>query len=95
MDDEVLPRLAPLVGVVLAGEEEGVLDARALDLDGGVLGVLLDDGEEVAEEPALMLRAAAGCGSVRGSEAMHQGYFRRQRSIGEKTECPVVRVRAQ
>ena len=53
--DEVLARLAPLVGVVLAGEDEGVLDALAVDLDGRVVGVLLDDREQVAEQPALGL----------------------------------------
>ena len=55
VDDELLARLAPLVGVVLAGEEEGVLDALAVDLDGRVVGVLLDDREQVAEQPALGL----------------------------------------
>ena len=56
--DEVLAGLAPLIGVVLAGEEEGVLDALAVDLDGRVVGVLLDDREQVAEQPALGLGEA-------------------------------------
>ena len=53
VDDEVLARLAPLVGVVLAGEDEGVLDLVAVDLQRGLAGVLLDDREQVAEQRAL------------------------------------------
>src|SRR5262249_59641590 len=53
VDDERRARLEALIGVVLAGEEEGVLHARALYGDGGVLGVLLDDREQIAEQPAL------------------------------------------
>ena len=51
VDDELLARAAALVGVVLAGEDERLLDARAVDLDERVLGVLLDDREQVAEQP--------------------------------------------
>ncbi len=40
MHDEVLARLAPLRGVVLAGEHEGVLHALPVDLHRGVGGVL-------------------------------------------------------
>jgi hypothetical protein len=50
VDDEVLARLAPLVGVVLAGEDERVGDARTVDLDDRLLGVLEDDREEVGEQ---------------------------------------------
>jgi hypothetical protein len=39
--------------VVLAGEGERRLDARTVDLDERCLGVLLDDREQVAEQPAL------------------------------------------
>jgi hypothetical protein len=39
--------------VVLAGEHEGALDGLALDLQARVGGVLLDDREEVAEQPPL------------------------------------------
>src|SRR4051794_24103943 len=56
VDDEVLARLAALVGVVLAGEQEGVLDPVAVDDDRRLVGVLLDDREEVAEQAALRLR---------------------------------------
>ena len=55
VDDELLTGLAPLVGVVLAREQEGILDALAVDLDRRVVGVLLDDREEVAEQAALGL----------------------------------------
>jgi hypothetical protein len=56
MGDEVLARLAALVGVVLAGEDEGALDLIAVDLHARVAGVLLDDREQVAEQPALERR---------------------------------------
>ena len=74
MDDELLARLAPLVGVVLAGEEERLLDALAVDLDDAVVGVLLDDREDVAEEAALELGElrAAGLGA-RASPGARRG----------------------
>ncbi len=53
MDDEVLARLAPLIGVVHAGVDERVLDPRAVDGQRGVARVLLDDREQVAQQPAL------------------------------------------
>ena len=45
------PELPALIGVVLAGKDERSLDRRPVDLDGGLVGALLDDGEEVAEQP--------------------------------------------
>jgi hypothetical protein len=48
--DEVLARLAPLVGVMLAGEQERVGHAPAVDLDDRLVGVLVDDREEVGQE---------------------------------------------
>ena len=53
MDDEVLAGLAALVGVVHAGVHERLLDPVAVDRDGGLLGVLLDDREQVAEQAPL------------------------------------------
>ncbi len=53
MHDEVLARLAPLRRVVLAGEDERVLHARAVDLHRGVRRVLGDDREQVAQQAAL------------------------------------------
>ena len=50
MDDEVLARLAALVGVVLAGEHERLHDLLAVDLLGDLVGVLLDDREQVGEQ---------------------------------------------
>jgi hypothetical protein len=55
MHDEVLAREPALVGVVLAGEDERLLDLLAVDLDGGRLGVLLDDREDVGQQAALEL----------------------------------------
>jgi len=49
MGDELLAGAPPLVGVVLAGEQERFLDAPAVDFDERLLGVLLDDREEVRE----------------------------------------------
>ena len=51
--DELLARAAALVGVVLAGEDEGLHDALAVDLLGDLVGVLLDDREQVGEQLAL------------------------------------------
>ena len=56
--DEVLARLAALVGVVLAGEDEGLGDLVAVDLDGRVGRVLLDDREQVGEQARLGRREA-------------------------------------
>jgi hypothetical protein len=50
MDDELLAGAAPLVGVVLAGEDEGLDDARAVDALGDLVGVLGDDREQVGEQ---------------------------------------------
>jgi hypothetical protein len=55
MDDELLARASALVGVVLAGEDEGRRDRVAVDRDQRLLGVLLDDGEEVGEKLALAI----------------------------------------
>jgi hypothetical protein len=53
MGDEVLAGLAALVGVVLAGEHERAHDGVAVDGLGDLVGVLLDDREQVAEQLAL------------------------------------------
>ncbi|MGH2840707.1 MAG: hypothetical protein ACRDKY_07780 [Solirubrobacteraceae bacterium] len=55
MDDELLAGHAPLVDVVLAGEDERLLDLLAVDLDGSVARVLLDDREDVRQQAALEL----------------------------------------
>jgi hypothetical protein len=53
--DEVLSRLAPLVGVALAGEGEGVLDRAAVEAAVLAVGaVLADDREQVAEQGAIL-----------------------------------------
>jgi hypothetical protein len=56
MGDEVLARLAALVGVVLAGEEEGAQDRLAIDRVDDLVGVLGDDREEVGEQLVLERR---------------------------------------
>jgi hypothetical protein len=56
MGDEVLARLAALVGVVLAGEEEGAQDGLAVDRVDDLVGVLGDDREEVGEQLVLERR---------------------------------------
>jgi hypothetical protein len=55
VDDELLARAAALVGMVLAGEDERGGNGIAVDRDERVLGVLLDDREEVGEQLALAL----------------------------------------
>jgi hypothetical protein len=54
--DEVLAGAAALVGVALARKREGLGDGIAIELIGGFLGVLLDPGEEGAEQRPLGLR---------------------------------------
>jgi hypothetical protein len=49
VEDELLARAAALVGVVLAGEDERGRDRVAVDRDERVLGVLLDDREQIGE----------------------------------------------
>jgi hypothetical protein len=56
VDDELLAGPAPLVGVVLAREHERLDDAGTVDRLGDLLGVLLDDREQVGKELALELR---------------------------------------
>ncbi len=50
MGDEVLARLAALVGVAVAGEGEGALDRLAIDAVVTVGRVLADDREQIAEQ---------------------------------------------
>ncbi|HET8952964.1 MAG TPA: hypothetical protein VFN44_20745 [Solirubrobacteraceae bacterium] len=59
MDDEVLARLPALVGVVLTGEHERLHDAVAVDGLGDLVGVFLDDREQVREQVLLEPREVA------------------------------------
>ena len=52
--DEVLAGLALLIGVALAGEAERFCDPRLVDRLEGVVGVLLDQGEQIDEQLALL-----------------------------------------
>ena len=51
VDDEVLARLAQLIGMVVARVDERFLDSVAVDRHGGLFGVFLDDREQVGEHP--------------------------------------------
>jgi hypothetical protein len=53
MDDEVLAGAPPLIGVVDAGVHERLLDPLAIDHDGRLVSVLLDDREQIRQQPAL------------------------------------------
>jgi hypothetical protein len=53
VNDEVLARLAPLVGVVEAGVDESLLEPLAVDGYRGLGEVLFDDREQVPQEPLL------------------------------------------
>jgi len=64
--DEVLAGAAPLVGVVLAGEDERRLDRVAVDRDRRLGGVLLDDREQVVEEAGLVGGEAGAPAGARG-----------------------------
>ena len=55
VDDEVLSARPALVRVAVAREDVGPLDERAVDLLGGLVGVLLDYGEQVREQDALVV----------------------------------------
>ena len=68
MGDELLAGAPSLVGVVLAGEQERLLDAPAIDLDERLLGMLLDDREEVREQAALGLGQLGRAQRWRGND---------------------------
>jgi hypothetical protein len=53
--DEVLARLAALVGVALACEDKRLLDQVAVDWRAGLPRVLFDDREQVTQELALLV----------------------------------------
>jgi hypothetical protein len=57
--DVLLARQPALIGVVQAGVDERLLDPLAIDRCGGVVGVLLDNREQVAQQ--LLLRFGQLC----------------------------------
>ncbi len=65
VDDELLTRLTPLVGMVLAGINERILDPPPVNGERRRVSVLLDDREQVGEELALEGRelGLADCGA--------------------------------
>jgi hypothetical protein len=78
MDDELLAGEAPLVGVMEAGVGEGGLDALAVDGKRRLVGVLLDDGEQVGEQPLLGGREVGALGRQ----------FGRRRDLGQPVDLP-------
>jgi hypothetical protein len=58
--DEVLARLAALVRMVLAREQERVQDRLAVDRLGDLVGVLGDDREQVGQQLVLERRQVVG-----------------------------------
>jgi hypothetical protein len=60
MDDELLAGPPALVRVVLAGERKCLHDAGFVDRLGDLVGVLLDDREQVGEQRALDAREVLG-----------------------------------
>jgi hypothetical protein len=55
MGDVLLARQPTLIGVVVAGVDKRLLDPLAIDRGGGMVGVFLDDREQVAEQLLLGL----------------------------------------
>jgi hypothetical protein len=53
--DVLLTRQPALIGVVETGKDERLLDPLAIDRGGGVVGVLFDDREQVAQQLLLGL----------------------------------------
>jgi hypothetical protein len=95
--DEVLARAAPLVGMVHAGVNECLLHPVAVDRGGGLVGVLLDDREQIAEESALLIgQLGALDGSVRlrirhaVDRRSRREQRRRPRLLGPITVRPVL-----
>jgi hypothetical protein len=73
VDDELFAREAPLVGVMDAGVGKRGLHTLAVDGE-GLVGVLLDDGEEVSQQPLLErgeLRVLHRGVVVGGEQAVH------------------------
>jgi hypothetical protein len=70
MGDEVLARLAALVGVTGARERERAGDRVAIDRRLAVARVLADDREQVAEQRALLGIEALGQLADRGGDAV-------------------------
>jgi hypothetical protein len=76
MDDEILSRLPALVGVVHTCVDEGVLDPAAVDRRSRLVRMLLDDREQVREQPSLG-RGQLGAVDLRVRLGMLQAIDRR------------------
>jgi hypothetical protein len=75
--------------VVLAGEHERVDDGLAVDRLGDLVGVLLDDREEVGEELALEVGEVGGRGLQRGRGATLGGAVDRLARLDADARGPV------
>jgi hypothetical protein len=62
VDDEVLTGATTLVGVVFAGVAERLLNPIAVDRNRGTVSVLLNDREQVREQPAFEVGQLARLG---------------------------------
>jgi hypothetical protein len=58
--DEVLTGASLLVGVAPAGEDEGPLDRRPVDLGPGIRRMLTGDREQIAEQRPLLVAEVLG-----------------------------------
>ncbi len=58
--DEVLAGTPALIRVAVAGERKCLLDGAPVELRGALVGVLRDDGEQVAKERPLVVRQVLG-----------------------------------
>jgi hypothetical protein len=95
MDDEVLAAAPALIGMVDAGVHERVLDPIAIDHDGRLVGVLLDDREQVGQQPALDRRQLGALDrrlGVRALEAVDRRSRNDQRGPAATAAVTVARL---
>ncbi len=82
MDDEVLAGAPALIGMVDAGVHERILDPVPIDHDGRLVSVLLDDREQIRQQPALDSRQLGALDRglrVRALDPVDRGSQRDQR----------------
>ena len=83
VDDEVLAAGPALVGVAVAGEDEGLLHQLAVDGLARLARVLLDHGEQVAEHhPLVVGQARVVAGRQLGGDLAHVLVLERLRGLG-------------
>ena len=90
MRDEVLAGLTTLIGVMDARVDERLLDPGSVDGDGSMLGVLLDDREQIPEQAPLggrqlgAIDGAALVGAIDAVDRRPGGDQRRGRGCGRR-----------